>query len=412
MLATSQMLYETWFKLVEEHPDEVALRHPELPNGWTFSEMDRRAREIPLPTFPLSELGFITAHGDTLDFFPTILAAWKNSIPVLILESSHTKPRLIRSEIPDGTALIKQTCGAPGVERSLFFGESQVLAEGQRNCLALGLNPDCRGIAAISLAHSYGFGCLALPLLLMGVPVDALTSPLPVFVQEALDQEGDFFLPGVPALWKTWWLTKTLHGRSLKLKLALSAGAPLSLDLEIKIWNDTGIKLHNFYGTTETGAVAFDDSHTPRSNAQIIGKILPGVDIELSADQRILVQTDARTIGSDLLLSENEFANTHYQTMDEGNVLDGHLHWHDHVGKAINVAGRKVSPEKIKRICLSLPGVSNVIVSGIRSRDYERFEEVKVSLTLDPSHDLKALKETVYNRLDSWEVPRHWDVRP
>jgi len=398
------MLYEYWSRVVRDHPHEVVLRHPELPDGWTPSEIDQLVSQIEIPPS-----GYLTAHGDTLDFFPTILAAWKNHRPVLILESGKMRPMEIRSEIPAGTALIKQTCGASGVERSLFFGESQVLAEAGRNTTGLGLHRDRRGIAAISLAHSYGFGCLALPMLVAGIPIDILSSPLPVFVQEALASDGEFFLPGVPALWKTWWLTKSLNTPTLTL--ALSAGSPLSLDLESDILNDTGIKLHNFYGTTETGAVAFDATRTPRTDTRVIGKLLPGIHVTLSPDRRIQVKTDASATGSDVLLTDDEFEKNHYLTMDVGSLMGDQLLWHDHVGRAINVAGRKVSPEKIKRACLSSPGVRDVCVSGIRSRDYERFEEVKVSLTLDDACDLKSLKKSVHSKLESWEVPRHWDIR-
>ncbi len=406
MLATSQMLYECWSEIVRERSGENALRHPDLPEGWTFGDLDRRARKV---TLPASE--FAIAYGDSLDYFPTILAAWKNNLPVLILESIHSIPMPIRCDIPNGTALIKQTCGAPGIERSLFFGEPQVLAEGRRNCQGLRLDPSIRGIAAISLTHSYGFGCLVLPLLLGGIPIDMLTSPLPVFVQQALgnsENNGEFFLPGVPALWKTWWLTKALHGPSIRL--ALSAGAPLSLDLENGIWNDTGIKLHNFYGATETGAIAFDRTSTPRTDASLIGEIMEGVDAITCDGDRIHIHTDAKAIGSDHLLHEKEFSESHYQMMDLGRVEAEHLYWHNHVGEAINVAGRKVSPEKIKRICLATPGILDATVRGTRSRDFERFEEVTVTLKLCPDHDLKQVKAAVYEQLESWEVPRHWDI--
>ena len=78
------MLYECWSEIVRERSGENALRHPDLPEGWTFGDLDRRARKV---TLPASE--FAIAYGDSLDYFPTILAAWKNNLPVLILESIH-----------------------------------------------------------------------------------------------------------------------------------------------------------------------------------------------------------------------------------------------------------------------------------------------------------------------------------
>jgi len=402
------MLYERWTVILHERPDELALRHPDVPAGWTFRQLDEQSQKIDLP-----DSGPVIANGDTADFIPTILAAWAKRRPVLIQEQSKQVPLEIDTEIPDDIALIKQSCGASGIERSLFYGETRLLAEGMRNIHtleALGVTPCCRSLGAISLAHSYGFGCLVLPLLLAGIPLDVVSGPLPMFVQEGLDRgtEKTFFLPGVPALWKTWWLTKTLNHPAIKI--ALSAGAPLSLELEQGVWNDTGLKIHNFYGTGETGAVTCDLTKEPRTEPSFIGTMLPGIDVKTAPDSRLLIRTDAAARFSDKLLTDNEFTEPYYQTMDFGEVRGKEVHWHDHQGEAINVAGRKVSPAKIERACTSLTGVKSAKVTSQRSRDFERFEEVKITVQLDRDCDLSNLKKHAAEHLDSWEMPRKWEV--
>ncbi|MBK1854927.1 AMP-binding protein [Verrucomicrobiaceae bacterium 5K15] len=408
MLARCQMLYERWTEIRDERRDQLALRHPDVTGGWTFGQLQAEAEKIDLPAS-----GPVIANGDSAGFIPTVIAAWAQRRPVLIQEQQKQEPLPIRAEIPDDIALIKQSCGASGVERSLFYGETRLLAEGMRNIHALeqlGVTSDCRSLGAISLAHSYGFGCLVLPLLLAGIPLDVLSGPLPMFVQQGLDRgpEKSFFLPGVPALWKTWWLTKILAHPSIKV--ALSAGAPLSLELEQGVWNDAGLKIHNFYGTGETGAVTCDFTSEPRGEASLIGTMLPGVDVMTAEDGRICVRTDATARFADKLLGSDEFSEDYYRTMDLGEVRGKEVHWHDHCGEAINVAGRKVSPAKIARACMSLTGVLEAKVSSVRSRDFERFEEVKIAVRLAPGCDLKQLKQHASEQLDSWEVPRHWEV--
>ncbi|WP_435893114.1 AMP-binding protein [Oceaniferula spumae] len=404
------MLYERWTGILDKRRHDLALRHPDLADGWTFDQLDQEAQKIVLP-----ESGPIVANGDDPLFIPTVLAAWAKRRPVLIQEQKKQVPMEIHTDLPNDIALIKQSCGASGIERSLFYGETRLLAEGMRNIHALeslGMTSDCRSLGAISLAHSYGFGCLVLPLLLAGIPLDVLSGPLPMFVQQGLDRgpEKSFFLPGVPALWKTWWLTKILHHPSIRI--AVSAGAPLSLELEQGIWNDTGLKVHNFYGTGETGAVTCDFTNEPRTETSLLGTILPGIDVKTDADQRIYVKTDATARFADRLLTPDEFTEPYYRTMDIGEVRGNELHWHTHTGEAINVAGRKVSPAKIERACLSLTGVTNAKVTSQRSRDFERFEEVKVAVQLEPECDLKALKHHAAEILDSWEMPRHWELLP
>jgi acyl-coenzyme A synthetase/AMP-(fatty) acid ligase len=408
------MLPSHWSEILQNHANHVAITHADIPNknhSWTFDEIDSLATKKARALNRASH-DFIIAHADTADFIPTILAGWKCNLPVLLLETSHCQPRPINTPIPDGTVIIKQACGATGLERSLFLGESQILAEGRRNIQALGLHSERRGLAAISLAHTYGFGCLVLPLLLGGIPIEVLPSPMPMFIQQSMKNDGEVFLPGVPTLWKTWWLTKVLAPS--RISLALSAGSPLSLHLETDVWNDTELKIHNFYGTSETGAIALDDSLTPRTDASLLGKILPGIDIDIirfnGSDQRILVRTDAIALGADHLQRDHEFNSDSYLTMDQGSVHNGHLYWKNHIGLAINVAGRKVSPEKIHRVCTAMPGVLSAEVFRTPSRDPERFEEVSIKVKLDSHTELKTLKNWAYNHLESWEMPRHWNL--
>lgn len=408
MVAQCQMLYERWTQILNERADELALRHPDVPDGWTFSQLDDESEKIDLPA-----VGPVIASGDDCRFIPTVLAAWAKNRPVLIQEQGKQQPMPVRTEIPGDIVLIKQSCGASGMERSLFYGEKRLLAEGVRNIhmlKALGMADGCRSLGAISLAHSYGFGCLVLPLLLGGIPLDVLPGPLPMFLQDGLDRgpEKSFFLPAVPALWKTWWLTKILHHPSIRI--ALSAGAPLSLELEQGIWNDTGLKVHNFYGTGETGAVSCDLTATPRTAASLIGTMLPGIEVKTDIHQQICVKTDAAARFADKLLTPTEFTEPYYRTMDLGEVSGSEVHWHNHRGEAINVAGRKVSPAKIQRACMSLTGVESVIITSVRSRDFERFEEVKATVRLAQNCDLKSLKKHAALHLDSWEMPRHWEV--
>ena len=109
-----------------------------------------------------------------------------------------------------------------------------------------------------------------LPLLLGGIPVDIVAGPLPMMMESALDRGGEVFLPGVPAIWKTWWQTGIAAHPAIGL--ALSAGSPLSLDLENSVFSECGLKIHNFYGTSETGAIAFDGSSEPRERQGFVGE--------------------------------------------------------------------------------------------------------------------------------------------
>ncbi|MDP4995288.1 MAG: AMP-binding protein, partial [Akkermansiaceae bacterium] len=353
---------------------DIAFRSPGNDAGTTFGEIERLSSTID------TSGEFVPAIGSSPNFFPTLIAAWRTGKPVLLLETGKCAPRPILCEIPPGTALIKQTCGASGISRSLFFGTEQVLAEGENNITGLGLHSDRPSLAAISLAHSYGFGCLALPLLLAGVPLEITAGPMPMFLLPGLDRHPHVFLPGVPAMWKTWHQTEIAAHPAISL--AISAGSPLSLDLEHSIHSENGLRVRNFYGTSETGAIAFDNSPAPRTRPDFVGNLLPAVSAKTDRSGRISVTTPARATGTDTAAWENEFDSPAYLTLDQGEVSDSRVYLSRCIGSAINVAGRKVNPDRLEAIITSLEGVTSARIKRGFSRDFERFEEIRAHITL------------------------------
>ncbi len=401
-LARLRMLLNSWNQIVTSRGSEVAFRHHELEVGGTFSDIDAAAAGID------TSGECVVVAGDSPEFFSGLVAAWRAGKPALLLENRTSKARPIECEIPSDTVLIKQTCGASGIERSLFFTAEQVFAEGMRNLEGLGLHPGRPGLAAISLAHSYGFGCLALPLLLAGVPLDIVSGPMPMFIHPALDRAGEegVFLPGVPAIWKTWWQTGI--AKHPAISLALSAGSPLSLELEHGVFEECGLKIHNFYGTSETGAISCDDSSMPRTSADFVGRLLPGLRADLDDENRIVIASDSLAFGADVCVSRNEFSADAYHTLDQGRVTSEGIFLTRCTGDAINVAGRKVSPHRLAEIVEGLEGVRSARVERGRSRDFERFEEIRVHLVMNRDFDKKALREQLRQKVESWEMPRQW----
>jgi len=395
------MLFGKWLEVLACHGERVALWRVDDDEQLTFAQLDARANDC------IQDGEIWRADGDSRDFLPTLIAAWKYEKPVILMEAGHHNVRPVRGAIPEGTMVIKQTCGASGVERSLFFTGPQVFAEGMRNLEGLGLDVDRAGVAAISLAHSYGFGCLALPLLLGGVPVHHVPTPLPMFIEKVLWRNERVFLPGVPAIWKMWW--KMGVTRHAAIELALSAGSPLSGELERGIFAESGLKVHNFYGTTETGAIAFDRSLGPRPVSGEIGSVLNGVDLAIEGDV-VSVKSDSRAVGADALLSTDEFASEFYETTDLGRIVDGKLILTGSKASAINVAGRKVSPGKLERILMEHPGVESVEVSKIPSLDPERFEEICAQVTVSQEIGKRELRQSLMGRFETWEIPRHWEI--
>ena len=151
--------------------------------------------------------------------------------------------------------LIKLTSGTTGQPRALVFTARQLLADGRQVTATMGVGPRDLNYALIPLGHSYGLGNLTVPLLASGVPLVCGTAALPHAIAADFARWKPTVFPGVPAMWRAL-AASDLALRSLRL--GISAGAPLPPEVARDFAARFGRRLHSFYGSSETGGIAYD----------------------------------------------------------------------------------------------------------------------------------------------------------
>ena len=264
-------------------------------------------------------------------------------------------------------------------------------------------------VAVISLAHSYGLGNIVLPLLLHGVPVHWLDAPFPRIVEAALATGPAFAVAAVPSIWRAWLRSGMLA--TAPIRLAISAGSPLPLDLERTVFDASGHKIHNLYGTSETGAIAWDESDAPRSDPGDVGAPLPGVHVSVDPDSRLRVASPALACGYDCDRPGDTLAAATHLTRDLGHIdANGRIHLDGTLDGAINVAGRKISPEKVRNALMASDMLIDAAVTACTSADPDRHQEIRAQIRWKPTAtaDIDALKSHLTRHLASWEIPRQW----
>lgn len=396
------MPYLRWLETSRRHSDRPAIFDGD--HILTFADLAAAVSLTPPATAP------VIARSGSLDFFVQILRAWRDGQAVIPVERDAAEP-VLHCPPPAGTCLVKYTPGASGVPRGIFLNAAQVEADGDRLVGAMGLTPATPNLSAISLAHSYGFSNVVLPLVLHGVPVHLAPVPFPRMIEEIFKQHSALVVPAVPSMWRAWHRAGILKGAPISL--ALSAGAPLALALENDIFAATGLKIHNFYGASECGGISFDATDAPRATADEVGTPLPGVDVSVDPSGRLLVRSTSVATAYDSPRGDDLLGDGCYLTRDLG-FLDavGKIHLTGTLGGAINVAGRKVSPAKVEAVLFATGLVRRVKVFGVPSNDPERFEEISVTFEPLPGVSLEDLKAAATDRLQNWELPRHWKIDP
>lgn len=390
------MIGERWQQVLDTHGDTVAIHHPG--GSLTFAQLDQQARALPVAG------DHVLAQGSAVDLLVALLAGFLAARPVQVVEKDRSR-RVPVSPVPDHTCLIKQTVGGSGVRRCQFFSQSQVLADVDRLHSALGLHQHHVCVAAISAAHSYGLTVTVLQTLLHGLPMHWVAEPFPAPLNEALNRHERVFLPGIPALWKAW-LQAGVHLDNVTL--AVSAGSPLSLELERRAFDIQGLKLHNLYGASESGAVAYDAAEVLREDPRVLGTLLPGVSASVNSDGLLQVQSDAVGIGYDEKLPGESFGEGQFKTCDRAMMSEGVVFFEASAGHGINVAGRKLCPEEIALKLKAATGVADIRVYGASSRDPERCQEVVAQVDLPLEALTIEFRQRACAGLAPWEVPRRW----
>lgn len=396
------MLYLRWLETSRRRAGEPAVFEGD--RVLSFGDLARAASMAPRATGPV-----IARSGDPR-FFVEILRAWRDGQAVIPIEADAPEPVLKRAPGAD-IRLVKHTPGATGVPRGIFFTAGQVMADADQLAATMDLRPEVPNLAVISLAHSYGFGNLALPLLLHGVALHWVKAPFPRVVEEAFRRHDALVVPAVPSMWRAWQRAGILAGAPIRL--AVSASAPLAPALEREAFAGCGLKIHNFYGASECGGIAFDATGTPRADAGLLGAPVCGVRVEVAGDGRLIVHSRAVADGYDESRPDDRIGAGVYRTRDLGRVDgSGSIHLTGTTGAAINVAGRKISPAKIEAAVAATGLVSSVRVFGQPSGDAERCEEIAAEVALRPGVSLAAVKSAVAASVQSWETPRLWRIVP
>jgi long-chain acyl-CoA synthetase len=392
------MLYERWLQVVRNSPREIALRDLPSNRQWTFQELERATEtsggepgKMALPS------------GLSAEFILSVLRAWRAKQIICPMESDQRAPD-IKPGLPPEIVHLKITSGTTAAPRFVAFTASQLMADAENIVATMGLRRDWPNVGVISLAHSYGFSNLVLPLLLHGIPLILAGAPLPEIVLRASAAEPAVTLAAVPALWRTWHDAGAIPRN---VRLAISAGAPLPVSLEQQIFASRGLKVHNFYGSSECGGIAFDASPGARLDDSCAGAPMQNVNLALAENGCLEVRSKA--VGQTYWPDANPALNDGvFRTNDLAEISYGLVYFRGRAGDQINVAGRKVSPESIEKVLVTHPGVRECVIFGVPSSDPKRGDTIVACVSANTSVSGEILKQFLLAHLPAWQVPREW----
>jgi long-chain acyl-CoA synthetase len=290
--------------------------------------------------------------------------------------------------------LIKLTSGTTGRPRPLAFTAAQLLADARQVTTTMGFGPRDLNYAMIPLGHSYGLGNLTVPLIAQGVPLVCGTAPLPHAIAADFARWRPTVFPGVPAVWRALAASDVAL---TSLRLGISAGAPLPADVARDFAARFGRRLHSFYGSSETGGIAYDATGATSLKGGVGGP-LRGVKLAVRTGQRLEVSSAAvlthrnrRRVGK-----RGAWIMTDLVVMD----ARGRLTLLGRRGAIVKIAGRRVNLAEVVTRLRRLRGVRDAWV-GVSADAEPRLRAVVA--TERTAADLRAAMSA---DTAAWKIPK------
>jgi len=305
-------------------------------------------------------------------------------------------------------SLLKLTSGTTAAPRAIRFRSHQLLADCNQICDTMGISGNDLNFGVIPVSHSYGFSNLLIPLMARGVPMVMSRDRTPRAVLADLARTGATVFPGTPVFYQAFCDMGDVPPLP-KVRLCISAGAPLSSAVAKSFFEKFRQPIHSFYGASECGGICYDRCGTKFEDG-LVGQPIQGVDVELIDPKETASQVRVRGAA----VSDGYFPEPDEQKLGNGVfVPDDLLARHDsalkivgRVSDVINVAGKKVNPAEVEAHLLRFKGVRQAVVFGRPTGAGLRNEEVAACVLAAPDVTETDLLRFCRTTLSGWQVPK------
>ena len=414
------VLLERWEEILARKGDSPAIFNTAGETIRTFREIENHAQETEskMPAARPNTLNAIRI-GNHLDWPSLFLACLRTTRIVLPIDESISQQQADAAvSIAAGCSnvdwadkpptLFKLTSGTTSAPRMVRFRSTQLLADCDQICDTMGISDADLNFGVIPISHSYGFSNLLTPLIARGVPMVISRDRTPRAVLDDLARTNATVFPGMPVFYQAF-CEMTDIPKLPKLRLCISAGAPLPVAVAKKFREKFGLSIHSFYGASECGGICYDRDGKNQIEG-FVGAPMQAIDLELidpnseSSQLRVrsaatgdgyFPEADEKKLGHGIFVPDDLLAREGDGFKIVGRISD-----------VINVAGKKVNPVEIEEVLLRLPGVRQATAFGRPSAAGLRNEEVAACIVGNIALKENEVLDFCRKNLSAWQAPK------
>lgn len=300
-------------------------------------------------------------------------------------------------------ALLQYTGGTTGSPKGAVLTHANLsINAGQVNALDPEPGAADRILGALPFFHVFANTCILNRTILRGGQIVMLPRFELKAVLDAIPRHKITAMPGVPTMYRALLDAPGLGATDLSsLRICISGGAPLPLELKSAFEARSGSRLVEGYGLTESSGVVSCNPYAGGGVAGSIGQPLPGTDIRLVDKDDPRQPAPDGEPGEITVSGPQIMARYHGQAGETANVFiehdgrrwlrtgdvgtidaNGYVSVVDRLKDMIVVGGFKVFPSILEDILYKVPGVREALVIGIPDR--RQGERPKAFVTLEP----------------------------
>lgn len=315
---------------------------------------------------------------------------------------------------PSDKIIILYTSGSEGKPKGVVNTYENITEALKNYCRTVQFNCNDIVIGAIPFFHSYGMGSCLLAGFASGASMILMDAFYPHNVIKSIIHYRATIFQGVPYMYKmiNHFLEKNPSDVS-SLRICISAAGKMNVDDVMAFYKLTGKTIHQEYGSTETGTIAFSRAGSLNTNLDCVGSPLDGVkvkiqDVDGTRAGRIVISSKSIALG---YMDSNEFTKENYETGDIGYIDEyDRIVLSGREKRMINISGVKVNAYEVEEIINRHPKVELSYVFGVESLEFG--EEIKaIVVKKDETLRKKELIAFCRKRLSTYKVPKYIEWR-
>jgi acyl-CoA synthetase (AMP-forming)/AMP-acid ligase II len=308
----------------------------------------------------------VTEHGDG-----AALTLAVGNLDRIALHESQVQEKHLNQLRPHSVPL-HPTSGTTGESRIAIRPGPCAVAEALHYIETLGIERSDNILCVSPMSHAYAYGmCLMVPLL-TSASVLAMRRFNPRLASRAILEGTVTTFPAVPAILDIFpYPAATTAGAGEKVRIVLSAGAPLGRKTAAKYREHHRITIRSLLGSTETGGISI--APTTEQVDESVGPPMNGVEVSIDTTEYGqveeglgMLQVRSSSLMSGYLAADQidrePIVGGWFNTGDIARLERGHIVLRGRVSEVINVFGMKVIPSEVEAVISAIPEVEAVKV--------------------------------------------------